>query len=139
MAEAKTKPTDVPVADFINTIGDEKVIADCNTIIKMMQKATGYKPIMWGPAIVGFGTYTLTYASGKTAEWPRLAFSPRKATLTLYLVMDDNLLAIATKLGKHKTSKACLYIKRLSDVDLTVLQQMIEYSVEAMNKLYPVK
>lgn len=142
MAEPKTKVNSASVADFVNSQVDERVIADCNTLIKMMQKATGHKPKMWGPAIIGFGTYPQKYASGKTQEWPRQAFSPRVGKLTLYVMIPgdtNNIDSLLEKLGKHSTSKACLYIKKLSDVNLDVLQQVMNASVERMNELYPVK
>jgi hypothetical protein len=140
MAEPKTKVNDASVEDFINATGDEKVIADCNTIIKMMQKASGEPPKMWGDAIVGFGLYTYKYSSGTTGDWPRLAFSPRKANLTLYLMPGfERMQDILQRLGKHKTSKACLYIKRISDVDLNVLKELIDWSLKEINEMYPLK
>ena len=133
MSEAKTKPTSQPAAEFIATLPEEQRRADCSTLMKLMQKASGAPPVMWGAAIVGFGKYPVHYANGKQADWPIIAFSPRKNDLTLYLMPGsgryDELLQ---KLGKHKASKACLYIKRLSDVDMKVLGQMIVLAVDAM-------
>src|ERR1043165_7091997 len=119
MAEQKTKPTDESVEDFLNRISDAERREDCFAVAKMMEEITGEKPKMWGPSIVGFGTYHYKYASGHEGDWPVAAFSPRKNDLTLYIMMglerDPELMA---KLGKHKTGKACLYIKRLADVHL---------------------
>lgn len=129
MAEAKTKPTKQSVKDFISSLADAQTRADCARIAKLMEAATKSKGVMWGSSIAGFGVRKIKYAGGKEAEWPLLAFSPRKQSLTLYGMAgeSDDLLA---KLGKHSTSKGCLYIKRLSDVDLPTLKQLINASVK---------
>jgi hypothetical protein len=129
--ELKTRPTDASVESFIASITDEVMQQDARTVWRIMEKATGEKPVMWGPAIIGFGSRQLKYASGRELDWPIIAFSPRKQNLTLY-IMDghhpyDTLLA---KLGKHSTSKACLYIKRLSDINLDVLTELINTSAK---------
>lgn len=132
MAELQTKKTGASVDAFIAAQPDAAVRADCHTIIRMMSAATGDAPSMWGPAIVGFGHSKLKYASGKEIDWMEVAFSPRKNNLTLYLYGEhEQLLA---KLGKHRTSKACLYIKRLADVDTQVLKDLVEASVKAFRK-----
>ncbi len=135
MAEAKTQPTQASVAAFLAAIPDAERRKDCRLVAKLMQEATGAKPVLWGTSIVGFGTYRYKYASGREGDWPVTAFSPRKNDLTLYIMPgfedDAGLLA---RLGKHKTGKSCLYLKRLSDVDLAVLQVIIEKSVAAMAK-----
>ncbi|NOT62505.1 MAG: DUF1801 domain-containing protein [Acidobacteria bacterium] len=137
MAEPKTKKTDASVEDFIDNVADETRRDDCRKVIQLMQKATGEKPKMWGASIIGFGTYTYHYASGRSGDWPLVGLSPRKANLTLYL-MDgfahyDELMA---KLGKHKTGKSCLYLNKLTDVDLTVLRELIEQSVAHVRKIH---
>ena len=133
MAEPKTRPTDASVDQFFDRIEDEERRADCRAIARMMGKATGRDAVMWGDAIVGFGRYNIVYANGKNADWPIIGFSPRKGDMTLYLMNDaKGLAALLPKLGKHKTSKACLYIKRLRDVDTKVLEQMIQLSVDGM-------
>ena len=128
-SEPKTRPTDASVDDFLAEV-DEKRRDDCALIRKMMTEATVEPAVMWGPSIIGFDSYVYNYASGKPLEWPLIGFSPRKNDLTLYLSPSapgyDDLLA---KLGKHKTSKACLYIKRLSDIDTDVLRELIDISV----------
>lgn len=133
--ELKTKKNEASVEDFINKIEDEKMREDCRKVSKLMQKATGAEAEMWGANIVGFGKYMYKYASGREGEWMEVAFSPRKANLTLYIMSGfkeyDELLA---KLGKHKTGKSCLYIKRLSDVDEKVLKELIESSVKNVRK-----
>ncbi len=135
MAEAKTQPTKASVAAFLATIPDAERRRDCKLVAKLMQEATGARPVLWGTSIVGFGTYRYKYASGREGDWPVTAFSPRKNDLTLYIMpgFDDNADLLA-RLGKHKTGKSCLYLKRLSDVDLAVLQEIIEKSVAAMAK-----
>lgn len=130
-AEPKTRPTDASVEDFLNSIEDERKREDSLTVMELMAKASRTKPVMWGTAIVGFGSSPLKYADGTELEWPEVAFSPRKAGLTLYLSnaypQYDELLE---RLGKHTTSKACLYIKRLADVDTKVLAQLITASLK---------
>ena len=130
MAEPKTRETDASVNSFIENIDDEQKRDDCYAIIKMMEKATRSEPKMWGPSIIGFGKAKLKYASGRELDWPRIAFSPRKQALTLYLepeVLKSS--KLLEKLGKHKTSKGCLLIKALEDVDQKILQQLIDSSV----------
>lgn len=137
MAELKTKINDASVEEFIGTIGDQIAREDCNVIAKLMRQATGSEPKMWGTSIVGFGTYCYKYASGRGGDWMRIGFSPRKQSLTLYIMNGfaryDELMA---KLGKHKTGKSCLYIKRLSDIDMDVLKELINLSVRHFETKY---
>ena len=131
MAEAKTKPTKQSLNDFIKSLDDPQTRADCLTIARFMEAATGSKPVIWGTSIVGFGARTIKYAGGKEADWPLLAFSPRRQNLTLYLGAGDESNAdLLSKLGKHSTGKGCLYIKRLSDIDLPTLKKLINASVK---------
>ena len=133
MAENKTKPTKASVDKFIKSQPDEQVRKDCAVISKLMSEATGEKPTMWGPAIIGFGSYHYKYATGREGDMPIVGFSPRKQNLTLYVSMSGEEQAeLFKKLGKHTTSKACLYIKRLSDVDLTTLKKIIKGSVKRL-------
>ena len=129
--ELQTKKTGASVEDFLNAIEDEQKRADAFAVAEMMQTATKAEPEMWGPAIVGFGSGRHTYPDGREMDWMQIAFSPRKAGLTIYLhgPMDyyDELFS---KLGKHSTSKACLYIKRLRDVDRKVLKKLIAASLK---------
>jgi len=135
LAELKTKETAASVKDFFSEIADEKVRQDCEKISALMEKATGAKPKMWGASIVGFGNRHLKSAAGREVDWMEIGFSPRKANLTLYLNIgegwDEDLLS---ELGKHKLGKGCLYFKRLSDVDETILEKLIENSVENMRR-----
>jgi hypothetical protein len=134
MSEAKTQPTTENPAAFIDRIEDERRRADCHVVMAMMHKHSGAPAVMWGPAIVGFGRYRMAYAGGRTGDWPIIGFSPRKNDLTLYLSTEfDDYEALLARLGKHKTSKACLYLKRLSDIDLSVLEALVKGSVQAMS------
>ena len=131
MAEPKTKPTNQSVKEFLNEIPDPERRADCFAVAKMMEEITGEKPKMWGPSIVGFGTQHYKYASGREGDWPISAFSPRKRDLTVYLMVGfDKNTELMEKLGKHSTGKSCLYIKRLSDVDVPTLRKLIKESVK---------
>ena len=134
MAEAKTKRTNQKVGYFIKGLADEGRRKDCAALAKLMAKAAGAKGAMYGPSIVGFGTQTITYAGGRTGEWPVVAFSPRKADLTLYVSARKAPAALLKRLGKHKVSGGCLHIKRLSDVDLDVLSTLVSAAVTAAQK-----
>lgn len=135
MSEPKTVPTKVPFARFLATV-DEARREDCRRLAEMMEAAAGAPPVLWGDSIVGFGTYRYVYASGRTGDWPLVGFSPRKNDLTLYLSCGfAGREALLARLGRHKTSKACLYLKRLADVDLDVLRELIAASVADTRKL----
>ncbi|NNM78223.1 DUF1801 domain-containing protein [Sphingomonas sp. ID1715] len=138
MAENKTKPTSVSVADFVNGAEPPQRRAEAQQLIEMMERISGEPATMWGPSIIGFGRYAYTYESGHSGEAPRIAFSPRKSALTLYLGSEyparDELLA---KLGKHKKGKGCLYITKLADVDAAVLEEMIAASWRERLERYP--
>lgn len=135
MAELKTKETEASVEDFWDGVADETARDDSRKIAEMMAKATGAKAKMWGASIVGFGNRHLKSESGREVDWMEIGFAPRKQNLTLYLNVgegwDERLLS---KLGKHKLGKGCLYFKRLSDVDETVLEKLIEKSVENIRR-----
>ena len=133
-AEAKTKPTNESVKEFLNRIPKAERREDCFTVLKMMEEITGDKPKMWGPSIVGFGTWHYKYASGHEGDWPIAAFSPRKTDLTLYLTPGfQKYSEMMGKLGKHSTGKSCLYIKRLSDIHLPTLKKLIKTSIKDLN------
>lgn len=138
MAENKTKQTNANVDAFINKIKDESIQNDCYKIIKIMKSVTKEEPQMWGPSIIGFGAYHYKYASGREGDMCIAGFSPRKQNLTIYLMPGfETQQAHLKNLGKHKTSKVCLYIKSLNDIDVKVLKEMISQSVKEMKKLYP--
>src|SRR5579872_5393582 len=126
MADNKTKPTKLSVAAFLDTVADPGRRSDAKVLVKLMQKATGEKPTMWGPAIVGFGSYHYKYDSGREGDMPIAAFSPHKAAIVLYLTTAfSGSEALVAKLGKHTSGKACLYVKRLADVDQTALETLV--------------
>jgi uncharacterized protein DUF1801 len=131
MAELKTQKTDASVDDFIARIEDERKREDSRTLLEMMERITGDEASMWGPSIIGFGDQHYQYESGREGDWFKIGFSPRKQTLTLYVtdyIPDgDPLLA---KLGKFTTGKACIYIKRLEDVDTNILEKLVQRSVD---------
>jgi len=125
MSEPKTRATKASVAAFLGTIAGAERRRDCREVAAMMRRATGAAPKMWGTAIVGFGSRRLKYASGRELDWPAIAFSPRKGALTLYLGAMEKRADLLARLGKHRSSKACLSIKRLADVDRKVLEALI--------------
>jgi hypothetical protein len=137
MAELKTKPTKQTVAAFLKTVTDAQKREDAGAVIEIMRAATKTEPVMWGTSIIGFGSYRYRYATGREGDWPVVGLSPRKQNLTLYIMQGfaehGDLLA---KLGKHSTGSSCLYIKRLSDIDLPTLKKLITLSVASMKKKY---
>lgn len=133
MAELKTKENDQSVETFLSSIEDAQKQQDCRTLIAIMQEATGAAPRMWGESIVGFGHYHYKYASGREGDWFLTGFAPRKQNLTLYIMAGfDNYEALLGRLGKHTTGKSCLYVKRLADVDMPVLTELVVESVAHM-------
>ena len=131
-AEAKTKPTAASVDAYLKkSAADAAQLAEYQAVAKMMQTATGKKPVMWGTAIVGFGTYPIVYADGHTDDWPLAAFSPRKPALVIYgMRASPKYAALLKKLGKHKVGGGCLYIKSLADVDVMVLDELVTTAVK---------
>ncbi len=131
MTELKTQPNDRDVVEFLYTLDDERRRQDCFTVLALMRDVTGHEGQLWGDNIVGFGRYRYTYASGRTGEWFLTGFSPRKQNLTLYIMAGfDQYNELMQKLGKHTTGKSCLYIKRLADVDLAVLRELVRLSAQ---------
>ncbi|MEM9952992.1 MAG: DUF1801 domain-containing protein [Chloroflexota bacterium] len=138
MADLKTKQHDGDPEAFLNSVENDKRREDSFTVMRLMEEITGAPAKMWGETIVGFGSYDYTYASGREGTWMLVGFAPRKATLTLYIQSGfDNFGTLLGKLGKHKTGKSCLYIKKLEDVDMDVLRQIIAESVDHMKKTNP--
>ncbi|HEY0977316.1 MAG TPA: DUF1801 domain-containing protein [Flavobacteriales bacterium] len=133
----KTQATTASVDAFIDKQPKEEVRDDCRTLMQLMHDITGEAPYMYGPSIIGYGTYHYRYDSGREGDAPLAAFSPRKPELVLYLYAEGHDPALLAKLGKHKASKGCVYIKRLADIDLKVLRKLIERSVAAVLKKYP--
>ena len=140
MADLKTKATKASVAAYLNAVEDEQRKRDAKQIDAWMQEISGEKPKLWGPSIIGYGSYHYKYESGHEGDMPRLAFSPRKNALVLYLMLGAEPVAILLKkLGKYKSGKGCLYLRSLKDVDASVLRSMISATLKHMNKKFPEK
>ncbi len=130
-AELKTRPTKASVEKFLKGVTDEQQRADAQKVLEMMKRFSGEEPVMWGPAIIGFGSQMLKYATGRELEWPRTAFSPRKGNLSLYVLAGRTVEAdLLKKLGPHKAGVSCLVIKRLADIDEKVLEKLIKESLK---------
>ncbi|MGV3457838.1 DUF1801 domain-containing protein [Sphingomonas sp.] len=138
MAEIKTKPTPVDVGAFIDAVENPVRRDDAKRVCAMLERITGEPPNMWGPSIIGFGSYHYRYDSGHEGDMCRLGFSPRKAELVLYILTGepDEAEKLA-RLGKHKTGKSCLYIKKLADVDMAVLEEIASDALSYMDSKYP--
>lgn len=138
MAETKTKPTAVDVAAFIDAVENPVRRDDAKMVCAMLERLTGEPSKMWGPSIIGFGSYHYRYDSGHEGDMCRLGFSPRKAELVLYILTGepDEAEKLA-RLGKHKTGKSCLYIKKLADVDMAVLEEIVSDALTYMDRKYP--
>lgn len=138
MAGNKTVAHDGDIDAFLERVGHEKRVADTRVVMEMMGRITGLEPSMWGPSMIGYGAYHYKYASGREGEFFRTGVSPRKTALTVYIMPGfepyDDLLS---RLGKYKTGRSCLYINKLEDVDLTVLEEVIARSVKDMARMYP--
>jgi hypothetical protein len=140
--EAKTKPTEVSVEDFIASLADPRRREEAAAIDAMMRRVTGEQPRMWGPTMVGYGAYHYRYDSGHEGDAMRIGFSPRKAENVLYVLSysdPDNARekALLDRLGKHRRGKTCLYVRKLADVDMDVLEQLSRLSWEDMERRYP--
>ena len=138
-AELKTKATEISVADYIAALPDERRRSEAAVLDAPYRRVTGLAPKMWGPSIIGYGSYDYTYASGHSGTSCRAGYSPRKAALVFYLSGAEGagIEQLYARLGKHTTGKGCLYIKKLADVDLTVLEALLALSWERMNAAYP--
>lgn len=135
MSELKTKPNDASVEEFLSSVENEKRRKDAFDVLKLFKEVTGEEPRMWGNSIIGFGSFRLKYASGREMDWMLTGFSPRKQNLALYIMTGfSHYEDMLQKLGKYKTGKSCLYIKKLEDVDKEVLAEIIRASVEFLRK-----
>jgi hypothetical protein len=138
MAEMKTKPHDADVEQFLQTVEDPQRRVDCQTLLVLMERATGFKPKMWGEGMVGFGAYHYRYESGREGDWFLTGFSPRKQNLTVYITPGfEPYPELMQSLGKYKTGRSCLYVKRLADVDLPTLEALVRRSTADMAATYP--
>jgi len=139
MAELKTKETDASVGEFLGGVENERRRTDALVVKEIMERVTGWEPKMWGPSIVGFGSYHYKYDSGREGDFLVTGFSPRKQALTVYIMPGfSGFEALMKRLGKHKTGRSCLYINKLDDVDQDVLEELIRGGVEFMRKKYGV-
>lgn len=137
MSENKTKPSRMSVADFLASVADDQRREDCQALVGIMQRVTGSAAVMWGSSIVGFDTYHYKYESGREGDWAVTGFSPRKGDLSVYLMASGpDQAALLSRLGRHKMGKSCLYIRKLSDVDPAVLEQLIVESVAEVKRRY---
>ena len=140
MTVNKTQPTSVAVADFIASVGHPTRRADAETLDKIFQDITGWAPRMWGPTIIGYGTYHYIYDSGREGDAPATGFSPRKANLSVYIMPGyADYGTILERLGKYKIGKSCLYINKLADIDLDVLRELIRTGLKDLDAKWPVK
>jgi hypothetical protein len=133
MAEPKTTRTQASVEDFLASVADPQRRSDAAEVCDLIQEVTGAQPEIWGTAIIGFGSYHYVYASGREGDWPAVSLSPRKQNLTVYLEGLDEQADLLAKLGPHTTGKVCLYLRRLSDVDLDVLRALVRDSYQHLN------
>jgi len=138
MYEAKTKPTNSSVDAYVASIEDIDRRADCAALVELLKSATGFEPVMWGAGIVGFGSYHYRYASGHEGDACLAGFASRKTDLTIYIVAGfEGAEPLLARLGRHKTAKACLYVRRLADIDTNVLVQLVQRSVAEMQRRHP--
>jgi hypothetical protein len=138
MAKNKTSQTANSVAAFIDKVEDEGKRDDSYKLIEIFKSITGHDPKMWGPSIIGFGSYHYKYESGHEGDAPLAGFSPRKDTLTIYIATEfEKREELLLKLGKHKSSKGCVYVKKLDDIDISVLKKVVKNSMDYATKLYP--
>ena len=137
MAENKTKPTDASVEDYIASKANAQQRADCRELMALLKKVTRQSPRMWGPSIVGYGSYRYTYESGRTGEAPLTGFAIRGRELVVYLVAEgEEQRSLLAKLGKHKMGKSCLYFKQLADLDRSALEKLVVGSVAELRRRY---
>lgn len=137
MSQNKTQPTDQSVKTFIDSLDDQQKIADSYSLLDLMKEVTGCEPKMWGPSIIGFDQYHYKYESGREGNFLKVGFSPRKRELSIYLMCSfENNEDLMSKLGKHRTGKSCLYVKRLEDINMDVLRDLVQESVKYVDKKY---
>ncbi len=138
MSDLKTRPNDASVEAFIDAVDHPRRREDARTLLELMQRVTGEKPVMWGPSIVGYGSYHYRYASGQEGDWPIAGFSPRKQNLSIYIMPGfEKYEGLLSRLGKHKTGKSCLYVNKLADVDMEVLEALVRAATTEMKRRYP--
>ena len=138
MAEAKTKPTTISVDDFVAAVEHPGRREDARTLIELLTEISGEPPVMWGPSIIGFGRYHYRYESGHEGDAPLVGFSPRKANTVLYMTAyHDERADFLNRLGKHRSGQSCVYVNRLSDVDIEVVAEMARWTIKTTRERYP--
>ena len=137
MYKLKTQKNDASVEDFLNSVEDEKRRKDSFAVLGLMREVTGEEPAMWGANLIGYGSYRYRYASGHEGEWPVTGFSPRKQSLTLYIMSGfEQYESLLKNLGKYRTGKSCLYVDKLDDINLEILRALVKQSVAHMKEIY---
>lgn len=140
MAQNKTRPTPEDVAAYLDAVEPEGRREDARTLDALFRRVTGWSPVMWGPSMIGYGSYHYTYESGREGDFLATGFAPRKASLSIYIMPGyADYGPILDRLGKHKTGKSCLYVNRLSDVDLDVLAELIQAGLDDLGRTWPVR
>ncbi|XBQ16326.1 MAG: DUF1801 domain-containing protein [Oceanicaulis sp.] len=140
MAENKTKPTAVPVEEFLDSVEPDAKREEAKALDALFRKVTGWAPVMWGPSMIGYGQYHYRYESGREGDFLATGFSPRKARHSIYILPGySDYSDILARLGRHDHGKSCLYVKKLADIDLDVLAELIEAGVRDLSQQYPVK
>jgi hypothetical protein len=137
MAETKTKPTAIPVESFLKNCEDEQMRDDCFALVKLMKKVTGAEAKMWGPSIIGFGQYHYKYDSGHEGDICLAGFAPRQKKIALYVMNFPGRDELLKNFGKHKATKGCLYVKKLDDIDIKVLESLVKQSIDYTKMKYP--
>ncbi len=139
MSQNKTQPTDQSVAAYVATLEPMRRRAEAETLTALFQRVSGYRPVVWGDSIIGFGQYHYRYNSGREGHFLATGFAPRKARHSIYIMPGyQDYGAILSRLGKHKTGRACLYVNKLADIDLSVLEELIERGLSDLNKIWEV-
>ncbi|MDA5093482.1 DUF1801 domain-containing protein [Aliiroseovarius sp. KMU-50] len=140
MSQNKTQPTDASVEGFLANVAPRQRHDDGLVLLDLFKRVSGFEPVMWGPSIVGFGRYHYRYATGRQGDFLATGFSPRKSALSLYIMPGyQDYGTILSRLGKHKSGAACLYINKLDDVDLEVLEELIRVGLSDLNQVWPVE
>ncbi len=138
MSDPKTRPNDTSVEAFIDAVDHTGRREDARILLELMRRVTGEEAVMWGLSIVGFGSYHYRYASGQEGDWPITGFSPRRQNLSIYIMPGfERYQDLLSRLGKHKTGKSCLYVNKLADVDMNVLEKLVHTAVTDMKRMFP--
>lgn len=139
MAAPKMRPTQASVTEYLNQIEHERKRTEAYQLLELFTEVTGYPPVLWGDSIIGFGTYHYTYPSGREGDAPLVGFASRKAKIVLYIIeSSEDFDDLLSRLGKHTSSKACIYVNKLSDINLEVVKEMIDKTIDLVKAMYPI-